>query len=99
MTATLYIIKGADAYRLGADPVVRLWEPESISRTWIRRVTVDMPEGFRVADNAYDEPCIYRGGQQYELATDKNENPVIIDHLNSGAYINMDVLDEGWDET
>lgn len=98
MIATLYIIKDADGYRLGGDPVVRLWEPESISRAWMRRVTVDLPEGFRVADNVYEEPCLYRGNQQYELATDKADNPVIIDHLNNGAYIHLTVLAEGWDE-
>lgn len=44
MTITLYIIKGQDAYRFGFDPVVRLWEPESVSRAWIRRVIVELPD-------------------------------------------------------
>lgn len=99
MTVTLYIIKDGDGYKFGNLPIVRLWEPESISRTWIRRVTVNLPDGFRVADNVYEEPCLYRGNQQYELSTDKADNPVIIDHLNNGAYIHLTVLAEGWDET
>lgn len=98
METTLYIIKDADGYRFGTDPVVRLWEPESISRTWIRKVTVALPDGFQVKNNYYEEPLIYCGDQQYELTTDKDNNPVIIDHTNKGAYIHMTVLAEGWNE-
>lgn len=99
MNATLYIIKDADGYRFRTDPVVRLCEPESISRTWMRKVTVALPDGFDVTENQYGEPLIYCGDQQYELAADKNDDPVIIDHLNNGTYIHMDILTEGWDET
>lgn len=98
MTATLYIIKEADGYRFGADPVVRLWEPESISRAWIRKVTVELPDGYRVADNYYGEPFVYCGNRRYELSVDKHGNPVIIDHTNNYTYIHMDILAEGWDE-
>lgn len=98
MTATLYIIKEADDYRFGRGSVVRLQEPEYVSRTWIRKVTVELPDGFEVAENQCGEKFVYRGDQQYEVSTDKNEDPVIIDHTNRGAYIRMDVLAEGWDE-
>lgn len=96
MTATLYIIKDADGYRLGADPVIRLWEPESVSRTWIRRVTVELPNGYKVAENYYGEPNIYLDGEHYELGTDKNDSPVIIDHKNNGSFIRLPILEEGW---
>lgn len=95
MTATLYIIKDADSYKFGRDHVVRLQEPEFMSRTWIRKVTVTLPDGFEVAENQYGEKFVYRGGQQYEVSIDKDENPVIIDHTNRGTYIHMDVLEEG----
>lgn len=97
MTATLYIIKDADGYRFGGSPVVRLWEPESISRTWIRKVVVELPEGFYVSKNIYDEPMIFCGDEQYELAANKKEEPVIIDHTNNGAYIPLTIVKEGWD--
>lgn len=99
MTATLYIVKDADSYRFGRDSVVLLREPADISRTWIRRVTVSLPDGFEIAESQYGEKFVCCGDQQYEMSTDKNENPVIIDHLHNGAYIPMTVLTEGWDET
>lgn len=96
MKATLYVIKDADAYRFGRDPVVRLWEPESLSREWIRRITVELPEGYEIAENKYGEKALYRNGEHYELSTDKDENPVIIDHKNNGRYIQLTALAEGW---
>jgi len=97
MNATMYIIKDENAYRLGSPTEVRLWEPEFLSRTWIRRVTVSLPDGFCVAEGAYGESLIYRGNEHYELGTNKDEEPVIIDHHNNGTYIPLTVLSEGWD--
>lgn len=99
MTAALYIIKEQDAYRLGYDPVVRLWEPESISRTWIRKVVVELPEGYYVAETTFGDLCLYRGGEQYELATNAREDPIIVDHNNNGRFIPLSIVSEGWDET
>lgn len=98
MEATLYIIQDMDAIRFGRDPAVRLWEPEGLSREWIRRVTVELPEGFEIAKNTCEEYDIYSGKEHYELSTDKDENPVIIDHIHNGAYIRLPILSEGWDE-
>lgn len=98
MEITLYIIKDRDAYRFGFEPVIRLWEPEGLSRQWIRRVKVELPEGFEVAKNAYEEYGVYSGGECYKLSTDKGEDPVIIDHRHNGAYIRLPVLSEGWGE-
>lgn len=98
MEATLYVIKDADAYRFGCNPVVRLWEPKSLSRQWIRRVKVELPEGYYIAENQYGEELLFKNGKHYELYTDKNENPVIIDHIHNGAYIRLPILSEGWDE-
>lgn len=97
MTATIYIVKEEDAYRMGWEPKVLLWEPESVSRTWIRRETVELPNGFYVANNAYDEPLIFCDGEHYEISTNKAEEPVIIDHKSNGDYIPLTVLSEGWD--
>lgn len=97
MVTTLYIIKEADAYRFGFDPVVRFFEPESASRAWIRRLTVELPAGFYVTSNVYDEPMIFCDGEHYEIGTNKAEEPVIIDHKSNGCYIPLSVLCEGWD--
>ena len=97
MTATLYIIKDDNAYKFGLAPAVRLWEPKFLSRTWIRRVTVELPNEFCVAESTSGEPMIFRGSEHYDLATDKNEDPVIIDHTERGAYIRLNILEEGWD--
>lgn len=98
MAVTLYIIKGEDSYRFGYLPVVRLWEPEYLSRTWIHPVTVELPDGFHVAENQYNEPMIFRDGEAYELGTNKAEEPVIIDHKDNGAFIHLPILTEGWDQ-
>lgn len=97
MTTTIYIIKESDAYRFGLDPVVRLCEPESVSRTWIRRVTVQLPDGFSVEESKCGGPMIYQGNDYYELGINRDEDPVIIDHKENGAYIPLTVLYEGWD--
>lgn len=96
MDATLYVIKDADAYRFGRDPVVRLWEPEGLSREWIRRVTVELPEGYEIAENQYGEQLLFKDGEHYELAADKSGSPVIIDHKDNGRYIRLPILSEGW---
>lgn len=98
MDATLYIVKEMDAYRLGFDPVVRLWEPDGVSRQWICRVKVELPDGFEIGENYCGEPGLYCGEEHYELGTNKAGDPVIYDHKNNGAYIPIVVLSEGWDE-
>lgn len=99
MTATLYITKDREAYRLGLDPIVQLWEPESISRTWIRRVVVELPEGFQAHESASCNLCLYSGNQDYGLATNKEGDPIIVDHNNNGQFIPLSIVSEGWDET
>lgn len=98
MTAALYIIKDRDAYRFGLDPIVQLWEPESISRIWIRRVVVELPEGFHVAESASCNLCLYCGDKDYGLATNKAGDPVVVDHNNNGSFIPLSIVSEGWDE-
>ena len=41
-----------------------------------------------------------RDGEQigYELAATVTEDPVIVDHTDSGKYIPLPILSEGWDE-
>lgn len=98
MTATLYITKEADAYRFGLDPVVQLWEPENTSRTWIRRVVVDLPEGYYAAESTFWGPCLSCGDERYDLATNSKEEPIIVDHNNTGRFIPLSIVSEGWDE-
>ncbi len=97
MSVTIYIIKEQSAYQFGWDPVVSLTEPPFISRTWIRKLTVELPKGFSVEMNKYDEPMVFRGNEAYKLATNKQEDPVILDHNSYGSYIPLVVLHEGWD--
>lgn len=97
MTTTLYIVKAPEAYEFGWPPKVQLWEPESLSRTWIRRLSVELPSGFEVSENYYGEPLIFREGRAYDLGVNKAGNPVIIDHTNNSQYIPIKILSEGWD--
>lgn len=96
METTIYIVATENCYRMGLEPKVQLWEPESISRTWIRRLTVELPDGFEVCENYYGEPIISRNKEGYDLATNKDGNPVIIDHTANGKYIPLNVVSEGW---
>lgn len=98
MDATLYIVREMDACRLGLDPVVRLLEPDGVSRQWIRCVKVELPDGFEIGENYYGEPWLYCGEEHYEIVANKAGDPVIYDHKNNSAYIPLPVLSEGWDE-
>lgn len=97
METTIYIIADADAYRFGHRPTVRLTEPESISRMWITRAVVELPQGFEVAESVSGTPLIYRGNEHYELITNAAGEPVIVDHHNRGAYIPLTIISEGWE--
>lgn len=53
MTTTLYITRTGDMIRMGKPAEVTLEEYPEISRTWIRRVTVELPAGFEAAGSAF----------------------------------------------
>ena len=50
MTTTLYITRTGDMIQTGKPAEVTLEEYPEISRTWIRRVTVELPAGFEAAE-------------------------------------------------
>lgn len=95
MTATLYITRTIDMIRFGWPSKVTLDEPTWLSRTWIRRVEVELPDGFEVGRSHYDEPMICRDGWGYELTVNAKDVPCIIDHTERGRYIPLTVLSEG----
>lgn len=98
MKATLYITRTGDMIRFGMPARVTLDEYPEISRTWIRRVEVELPEGFTVGENYLDQPMICRGGEGYELTVNADEVPCIIDHTQRGGpLIPLSILSEGWD--
>ena len=99
MKATLYITRTGDMIRFGLPARVTLDEFPEVSRTWMRRVTVELPEGFMVGESNYGEPLIVRAGERqgFELTVNAQGEPVIVDHTNRGAYIALPILSEGWD--
>lgn len=97
-TCTLYIVADENHYRLGNPPVVLLREPGWISRAWIARMVVELPEGFEVKETVYSDLGIFCGGEYYALGINADENPVIIDHNQYGTYIPLKILSKGWNE-
>ena len=100
MKATMYITRTGDMINFGNPARVTLYELPEVSRVWIRRVTVELPNGFSVGESNYGEPLIVRDGEQigFELAATEDEDPVIVDHTDNGKYIPLPILSEGWDE-
>lgn len=100
MKATLYITRTDSMIEFGKPARVTLYEFPDVSRAWIRRVVVELPDGFSVGESNYGEPLIVRDGEQmgFELTATVNEEPVIVDHTDNGKYIPLPILSEGWDE-
>lgn len=100
MKATLYITRTDSMIEFGKPARVTLYEFPDVSRAWIRRVVVELPDGFSVGESNYGEPLIVRDGEQmgFELAATVNDDPVIVDHTDCGKHIPLRVLSEGWDE-
>lgn len=95
---TLYITRTDDMIRIGTPAEVTLDEYPEISRTWTRRVTVELPAGFEVAEAGDGRKHIFRGSDCYELAANVGGVPCIIDHTQlGGPFIPLQILSEGWD--
>lgn len=98
MTTTLYITRTGGMIRTGQPATVTPDEYPEISRTWIRRVTVELPAGFEVAEAGDGRKRIYRGSDCYELTASADGVPCIIDHTQRGGpFIPLRVLSDGWD--
>lgn len=98
MKTTLYITRTGDMIEYGKPAEVTLSEYPEISRTWVRRVVVDLPEGFEVAEAQGGSKRIYKGSECYSLISDTAGNPVIVDHTQPRPqYIPLPILREGWD--
>lgn len=98
MTATMYITRTGDMIEFGTPAQVTLYEHPTVSRAWIRRAEVELPDGFCLGENRYDQPAICRNGETYELTVNTQEVPCIIDHADHGKYIPLKILSEGWAE-
>lgn len=95
---TLYITRTEDMIRFGKPAEVTLEEYPEISRTWIRRITVELPTGFEVTKTKDGRKHIFRGSECYELTENVDGVPCIIDHTQrSGPFIPLQILSEGWD--
>ena len=98
MTTTLYITRTGVMIQTGKPAEVTLEEYPEISRTWIRRVTVELPAGFEAAEAGDGGKRIFRGPDCYELTANVDDVPCIIDHTQRGGpFIPLRVLSEGWD--
>mgnify|MGYP003372286200 CR=1 FL=1 len=98
MNVTLYITRTGDMIRFGTPAQVTLYDHPTVSRAWIRRVEVELPDGFFLDKNQAGLPAICRGEDAFELIANSDETPCIIDHINYGKYIPLTVVSEGWDE-
>ncbi|WP_411655481.1 hypothetical protein [Anaeromassilibacillus sp. SJQ-1] len=98
MATTLYITRTGDMLQTGKPAEVTLDEYPEISRTWTRRISVDLPAGFEAAEAGDGHKRIFRGPDCYELTTNTDGIPCIIDHpQRGGPFIPLRVLSEGWD--
>lgn len=80
----------------GKPAEVTLEEYPEISRTWIRRVTVELPPGFEAAEAGDGRKRIFRGPDCYELTANVDDVPCIIVHTQRGGpFIPLRVLSEG----
>ena len=97
MTTTLYITRTGDMIQTGKPAEVTLDEYPEISRTWMRRVVVDLPAGFDVAEAGDGRKHIFSGSDCYEMTANADGIPCIIDHMKQGGpYIPLAILSEGW---
>lgn len=99
MKTTVYITRTSDMIRFGQPAAVTMEEPPETSRTWIRKVVVEIPPEFHVGKNGYGEPAIFGKGEKisFDMIANSNEDPCIIDHTENGKYIPLTVVSEGWD--
>lgn len=98
MKTTIYITQTGEMIRTGSPAQVTLEEFPGISRTYTRRVVVELPDGFEVAEAGDGRKHTFRGPEMYELQVNKNGDPVIVDHTqHGGPFIQIPVLEEGWD--
>ena len=98
MTTTLYITRTGDMIRPGKPAEVTLDEYPEISRTWIRRIIVELPAGFEAAEAGDGRNHIFRGSDCYALTANADGVPCILDHTQRGGpVIPLRVLSDGWD--
>lgn len=101
-TTTIYITKDQKCYQFGLPPIVTLKEPDWVSRTWIRKLIVEIPAGYEIAEAIDGSMQIYdKNEKPQEFGTDKNEMPFIYEYkvgcFDKCDKIPLKVLKEGWD--
>lgn len=96
--AVVYVLQDADMIQRGVEPVATLDEPADVSRAFIRRLSVSLPEGYHVSESQDGTHRVYRDGEPmpYELATNAAGDPVLLDvSTMPPSHIKMTILSEG----
>lgn len=96
MTIDLFIFQDGDMIRRGAAPVALLQEPPGVSRAWVERVGVEIPDGYSFGGSRSGEIGIFRDGWAMPLGVDADGQPVMIDLDDHGRYIPLHVVRRGW---
>lgn len=91
MKAAIYVIRDACAIEFGQSGRAVLDVPYNLvdSSIWVTEHEVSLPEGFSVEMSNGLTKELYRDGEHYYMAVDKDEKPVIVDHKNGGRYIRL----------
>lgn len=91
MKTTIYVIRDASAIEFGRPGRATLDDPYGLvdSSIWVTEHEVSLPEGFSVEMSNGLTKELYRDGEHYYMAVDKDEKPVIVDHKNGGRYIRL----------
>lgn len=98
MKATIFITQTGDMIKTGAPARATLYE-FPVSRTWTRRVQVELPEGYTVACTVDNLPGIFNPENVYmPLAANSAGDPVLLDVNSYGSpHIPLKIMQEGWD--
>lgn len=90
MKAILYIHKGPNEIQFGMPARVSTLEDRELSRDFIRRVIVTLPDGYTTGTPSDGSPitCIFNEKKvMADLSASKSGDPVIFDPIRPGAFI------------
>ena len=95
MKAAIYVIRDACAIEFGQSGRAVLDPPYNLvdSSIWVTEHEVELPDGFSVEMSNGLTKELYKDGEHYSPAVDKDEKPVIVDHKNGGRYIRLMEVD------
>ena len=77
-TVIIYTIKDDSDYRFGRPAQHVLRNPRGqVDGTWVKVAEYELPDGYALAVNWYNDPIITYDGQACDLVSDKDDQPVI----------------------